>query len=132
MSTAPSNAPTLASKAGSTASSTTPKKDDVEKKLRDLDLRTKAVNTNNIARVENSHLISADDKLHVLYSLKTNKPIERFPATPKDITKLTDTLVDAMLLALEADRTGSKEAKIEIEGANWVESESGVNSSVIL
>jgi len=46
-------------------------------------------NTNNIARVENSQLTSANDKLWVLHSLKTNRPLEKFPATAKDIAKLT-------------------------------------------
>ncbi|KAF2140194.1 uncharacterized protein K452DRAFT_299580 [Aplosporella prunicola CBS 121167] len=100
---------TAASKANSVASS----KDSTELKLEKLDTRLRATNHNNVARIANSHLVSADDHLHVLHSLKTNRPIERFPSTPKDIAKLTDTLVDAMLLALDADRMGTKESKAE-------------------
>jgi hypothetical protein len=48
----------------------------------------KCRNANNIARNANSHLTSNDDKLHPLVSLKTNKAIEKFPATSKDIEKL--------------------------------------------
>lgn len=65
-----------------------------------------------------------------LVSLKNpGAKIERFPATSKDISKLSGmshsrlllnqlltaqvTLLDAMLVALEADRTGTEEAKRE-------------------
>jgi len=49
-------------------------------------------NANNVARVANSHLVSADDKLSPLVSLKTNGgKIDRFPATPRDIGKLSGT-----------------------------------------
>ena len=46
-------------------------------------------NANNIARVANSQLTSSDEKLHPLVSLKTGKPIEKFPGTSKEIEKLT-------------------------------------------
>lgn len=46
-------------------------------------------NANNIARVANSQLTSNDEKLHPLMSLKTGKPLEKFPATSKDIDKLS-------------------------------------------
>ena len=70
-------------------------------------------NANNIARVANSQLSSNSEKLQPLMSLKTNKPIEKFPATSKDINGLTLTMLDAMLNALEADRTGSEATKRE-------------------
>lgn len=91
--------------------------------------------------------MNADDKLHPLLSLKTGKPIDRFPETSKGIARLTGTFytpnlhansmplppettidmskrnrktdkddglvttVDAILLALEADRSGKEEEK---------------------
>ena len=70
-------------------------------------------NANNIARVANSQLTSNDEKLQPMMSLKTGKPIEKFPTTSKDIEKLSLTLVDTMLNALEADRTGSEATKKE-------------------
>lgn len=85
-------------------------KDDTVKAIEKLETRTKAVyvppsryrswgsittqalidgsNANNIARVANSQLATADEKLSPLMSLKTGKPIEKFPATSKDISKL--------------------------------------------
>ena len=90
-------------------------------------------NTNNIARVSNSKLTSGDDKLQPLVSLKTANAIDRFPATSNAINKLsgmsnyplcpdddlesgvltwdTVTIIDAILLALEADRTGKEDEK---------------------
>jgi len=74
--------------------------------------------------------VSADDKLTPLVNLKTNGgKIDRFPATPRDIGKLSGmyvryqpviailtipvTLLDTMLVALEADRTGTEDTKRE-------------------
>lgn len=48
-------------------------------------------NANNVARVANSQLVSADDELHPLMSLKTNRPIERFPETPRGVGKMSST-----------------------------------------
>ncbi|OCL13612.1 hypothetical protein AOQ84DRAFT_372017 [Glonium stellatum] len=104
---------TTGTKSGTKLDAAVPRKDEVVQRLDKLEARTKAINSNNVARVANSHLTSADDKLHVLHSLKTGRPIERFPTTPKEIAKLTDTLVDAILLALDVERTGSKEQKVE-------------------
>ncbi|TKA78724.1 hypothetical protein B0A55_04530 [Friedmanniomyces simplex] len=87
--------------------------DDTVKAVEKLEVKTKAVNANNIARVANSQLTSNDEKLLPLMSLKTGKPIDKFPATSKDIEKLGLTPVDAMLNALEADRTGNEAAKKE-------------------
>jgi hypothetical protein len=89
-------------------------------------------NANNVARVANSQLVSADDKLHPLLSLKNGRTLEKFPDTPKALAKLsgqfvfnqvilvchwfcskTVTVVDAMLSALEADRTGNEMEKRE-------------------
>ena len=87
-------------------------------------------NENNVARVANSFLTSSDEKLTPLVSLKTGKPIEKFPATSKDLQKLgrehslpfdrvlaadkpVVTAVDAILNALDAVRTGGEEAKKE-------------------
>ncbi|KAF1346289.1 hypothetical protein BDV97DRAFT_401629 [Delphinella strobiligena] len=105
--TTPSKTPPLA---GSTADS--PDKETM-KLLDKLDIKTKAVNANNIARVANSHLTSAEEKLQPLLSLKTNRPIERFPETSKGLGRLSVTLVDSILLALEADRSGNEEVKRE-------------------
>ena len=46
-------------------------------------------NANNVARVANSHLVNADDKLHPLFSLKNGKKLEKFPETPKALAKLS-------------------------------------------
>ncbi|GAB7350987.1 hypothetical protein MBLNU459_g1484t1 [Dothideomycetes sp. NU459] len=101
-----------ASSAASTTSSTTVEKDPV-KLVEKLETKTKAVNANNISRVANSQLVSGDDKLHPLLSLKTGRAIERFPETPNGISKLSVTLVDAILNALEADRSGREQEKRE-------------------
>ncbi|KEQ95054.1 hypothetical protein AUEXF2481DRAFT_233239 [Aureobasidium subglaciale EXF-2481] len=78
-----------------------------------LEVKTKAVNANNVARVANSHLVSADDKLHPLLSLKNGRTLEKFPESPKALAKLSVALVDAMLSALEADRNGNEMEKRE-------------------
>jgi len=90
------NLPTTPSKPASVAGSTTGTesaavvaKDDPAKAIEKLEIRTKAVNTNNVARVANSHLISSDAKLHPLVSLRTGKPLEKFPEASKDLAKLT-------------------------------------------
>ncbi|KAF2090712.1 hypothetical protein K490DRAFT_53676 [Saccharata proteae CBS 121410] len=95
------------------ASAAMPEKDNTSAKINQIETRQKAINHNNVARVANSHLTSAADDLHVLHSLKTAKPIDRFPGTAKDIVKLSDTLVDAMLLALEEERKGTRDQKVE-------------------
>jgi hypothetical protein len=46
-------------------------------------------NANNVARVANSQLVSADDKLHPLMSLKNGRTLEKFPDTPKALAKLS-------------------------------------------
>ncbi|KAK4565919.1 hypothetical protein LTR86_003768 [Recurvomyces mirabilis] len=93
---------------------------DTVKAIEKLEIRTKAVyvfcnetrghasglangrsNANNIARVANSQLTANDEKLHPFMSLKTGKPIEKFPATSKEIPKLG------------CDRSGNEEAKRE-------------------
>ncbi|OBW64951.1 hypothetical protein D6C84_04383 [Aureobasidium pullulans] len=78
-----------------------------------LETKTKAVNANNIARVANSQLTNADEKLHPLLSLKNGRTLEKFPDTSKALAKLSVTVVDAMLSALEADRTGNEMEKRE-------------------
>jgi len=92
-------------------------------------------NANNIARVANSQLTNADEKLHPLLSLKNGRTLEKFPDTSKALAKLSGelisyppylisilkllivddvvTVVDAMLSALEADRTGNEMEKRE-------------------
>jgi hypothetical protein len=46
-------------------------------------------NANNVARVANSQLVNADDKLHPLLSLKNGRTLEKFPDTPKALAKLS-------------------------------------------
>lgn len=70
-------------------SATTVAKEDPAKAIEKLETRTKAVNANNVARVANSQLTSSDEKLYPLVSLKTNKPLDKFPETSKDLGKLT-------------------------------------------
>ncbi|THX96456.1 hypothetical protein D6D03_08744 [Aureobasidium pullulans] len=94
-----------------------------------LETKTKAV-------VANSQLTNADEKLHPLLSLKNGRTLEKFPDTSKALAKLSGelisylsflfdsmldllivvdvvTVVDAMLSALEADRTGNEMEKRE-------------------
>ncbi|KAF2766676.1 hypothetical protein EJ03DRAFT_329823 [Teratosphaeria nubilosa] len=89
-------------------------RDDPAKAVEKLEIRLQAINTNNVARVANSHLANADDKLHPLVGLKTGKAIDKFPATSKDIPKLGLGHLDAILHALDADRTGSEETRREM------------------
>jgi len=84
-----SKAPSVAGSAAHTESAAAVAKDDPAKAIEKLETRTKAVNTNNVARVANSHLTSNDAKLHPLVSLKTGKTLDKFPETSKDIAKLT-------------------------------------------
>ncbi|KAK5747091.1 hypothetical protein LTR17_000223 [Elasticomyces elasticus] len=90
-----------------------PSPEEALKAVEKLETKTKAVNANNIARVANSQLTASDEKLLPLMSLKTGKPIEKFPATSKDIEKLSVTTVDAILNALDADRAGAEPIKKE-------------------
>ncbi|KAG8628414.1 hypothetical protein KVT40_004287 [Elsinoe batatas] len=101
------------SKAPSVAGSSAAAKEDPVEALKKLETKTKTVNANNVARVANSQLVSADEKLHPLLSLKTGKAIDKFPATPQDIGKLSVTVIDAILSTLDADRTGKEEEKRE-------------------
>ncbi|KAK3075116.1 hypothetical protein LTR53_013736 [Teratosphaeriaceae sp. CCFEE 6253] len=87
--------------------------DETAKALEKLEVKTKAVNANNIARVANSQLTANDEKLLPLLSLKTGKPLEKFPGTSKEIEKLGLTVIDAMLNSLDAERTGNEAAKRE-------------------
>ncbi|TKA29561.1 hypothetical protein B0A50_03574 [Salinomyces thailandicus] len=84
-------------------------KTDAAKAMEKLEARTKAV----VARAANSHISDPDERLHLLLSLKNGKPIDKFPATPAGIPKLGLTQIDAMLNALDADRTGNEEVKRE-------------------
>jgi hypothetical protein len=137
---APSKAPSVAGSAAPTESATAVAKDDPAKAIEKLEIRTKAVNTNNVARVANSHLTSSDAKLHPLVSLKNGKPLEKFPETSAGLAKLTcksrccydairncdfavcsssaDVIlpvvnIDNMLNALDAERSGNEAVKRE-------------------
>ena len=80
--TAPSSkAPSVAGSAAPTESAAVVAKDDPAKAIEKLEIRTKAVNTNNVARVANSHLTTSDAKLHPLVNLRNGKPLEKFPET---------------------------------------------------
>ncbi|KAI7199031.1 hypothetical protein KC343_g10192 [Hortaea werneckii] len=87
--------------------------DDTVKTIEKLETRIKAVNANSIARVANSQMTDPEEKLHPLLSLKTGKPIEKFPPTPASISKLGLTHIDTLLNALDADRSGNEDAKRE-------------------
>jgi len=50
-------------------------------------------NANNIARVANSQLTNADEKLHPLLSLKNGRTLEKFPDTSKALAKLSGELI---------------------------------------
>lgn len=85
----PSKAPSVAGSAAPTESAAAVAKDDPAKAIEKLETRTKAVNANNVARVANSHLTSNDAKLNPLVSLKTGKPLDKFPESSAGIAKLT-------------------------------------------
>ncbi|RMX83891.1 hypothetical protein D0869_04976 [Hortaea werneckii] len=87
--------------------------DDTVKAIEKLETRIKAVNANSIARVANSQITDPEEKLHPVLSLKTGKPIEKFPPTPASISKLGLTQIDTLLNTLDADRSGNEEAKRE-------------------
>ncbi|KAI6858232.1 hypothetical protein KC343_g15971 [Hortaea werneckii] len=87
--------------------------DDTVKAIEKLETRIKAVNANSIARVANSQRTDPEEKLHPFLSLKTGKPIEKFPPTPASISKLGLTQIDTLLNALDADRSGNEDAKRE-------------------
>ena len=82
-------ASSVAGSAAPTESPTAIAKDDPVKAIEKLEIKTKAINANNVARVANSHLNSNDAKLHTLVSLRTGNPLDKFPQTSKDIAKLT-------------------------------------------
>jgi hypothetical protein len=88
--TAPSSkAPSVAGSTAPTESAAVVAKDDPAKAIEKLEIRTKAVNTNNVARVANSHLTTSDAKLHPLVSLRNGKPLDKFPETSAGLVKLT-------------------------------------------
>ncbi|KAI7546355.1 hypothetical protein KC331_g5670 [Hortaea werneckii] len=87
--------------------------DDTVKAIEKLETRIKAVNANSITRVANSQITDPEGKLHPLLSLKTGKPIEKFPPTPASISKLGLTQIDTLLNTLDVDRSGNEEAKRE-------------------
>jgi hypothetical protein len=91
----------VAGSADPTESAAATAKDNPAKAIEKLETRTKAVNTNNVARVANSHLISSDAKLHPLVSLRTGKPLEKFPDTSAGLTKLTCKFFFFLLLCLD-------------------------------
>ncbi|KAK4895704.1 hypothetical protein LTR27_006185 [Elasticomyces elasticus] len=96
-----------ATKAPPKAEEDKPSPEEALKAVEKLETKTKA------ARVANSQLTANDEKLLPLMSLKTGKSIEKFPATSKDIEKLSVTTVDAILNALDADRAGAEAIKKE-------------------
>jgi hypothetical protein len=88
--TAPSSkAPSVAGSTAPTESAAVVVKDDPAKAIEKLEIRTKAVNTNNVARVANSHLTTSDAKLHPLVNLRNGKPLDKFPETSASLAKLT-------------------------------------------
>jgi hypothetical protein len=95
-----SKAPSVAGSAAPTESAAATAKDDPAKAIEKLEIRTKAVNTNNVARVANSHLVSSDAKLHPLVSLRTGKPLEKFPETSAGIAKLTCKFIRCCVVGL--------------------------------
>jgi hypothetical protein len=88
-SVAGSKAPSVAGSAAPTESAAVVAKDDPAKAIEKLEIRTKAVNTNNVARVANSHLTTSDAKLHPLVHLKNGKTLDKFPETSAGLAKLT-------------------------------------------
>ncbi|KAF2718952.1 hypothetical protein K431DRAFT_229629, partial [Polychaeton citri CBS 116435] len=71
-------------------------------------------NSNNISRVANSHLAgveAATAQLQPLVSLKVGRVIDKFPATGKDILRLSERDLNDILTQLEADRTGNEREK---------------------
>ncbi|CAK4034074.1 Hypothetical predicted protein [Lecanosticta acicola] len=87
--------------------------EDTVKAIEKLEAKLTAINTNSVARVANSHITSADEALTPMVSLKTSKPLDKFPDTPKDIAKLTLVQINDLLTHLDTGKTGSEVARRE-------------------
>ncbi|KAI7201992.1 hypothetical protein KC316_g5518 [Hortaea werneckii] len=89
--------------------------DDTVKAIEKLEARIKAVYVmaSCLGKASNSQMTDPEEKLHPLLSLKTGKPIEKFPPSPASISKLGLTQIDTLLNTLEADRSGNEDAKRE-------------------
>ncbi|KAL1303008.1 hypothetical protein AAFC00_003324 [Neodothiora populina] len=107
----PSSVSGTSSSSAAAAAAQSSSDQDLHKVIDKLEAKIKAVNANSLSRTQNARLTSADDKLHPLLSLKTGRAIDRFPETPRGVGKLSVTLVDSTLLALEADRSGKEDEK---------------------
>ncbi|KAK4501419.1 hypothetical protein PRZ48_007228 [Zasmidium cellare] len=97
--------------AGDSAAATA--KDDTVKAIEKIETRQKAINSNNVARVANSHITDPEAKLTPLVSIKTGKALDKFPETSKDIQKLTLVQINEILSQLDTERTGSEQARRE-------------------
>jgi predicted NBD/HSP70 family sugar kinase len=67
--------------------------------------------SNSIARLQNSLLISPDSALTELHNPETNLPIDRFPATPGEIYQMTNAALNSVLRALGVGVGGTMEAR---------------------
>jgi hypothetical protein len=66
---------------------------------------------NAIVRVQNCHVASADDQLDPLFSLKTNKPIKKFPRNSAAIRSIDSAGLNAILTELGIDIVGTQAEK---------------------
>ncbi|KAI9819598.1 MAG: hypothetical protein M1827_007048 [Pycnora praestabilis] len=76
-------------------------------RLEKLELRIKAVDHNNLARLKNSRLKGDSYKLDELHDVHTNTPIKAFPGKEKDIRLMSPAEVKTILTALDTDLSGT-------------------------
>ncbi|KIW76979.1 hypothetical protein Z517_09423 [Fonsecaea pedrosoi CBS 271.37] len=79
--------------------------------VENLATRITASDLNNIARIQNTHLRTADDPLTPLVSPSTGAAIPGFPATSADIDKMSGDEMDALLQRLDLHSAGSDMAE---------------------
>ncbi|KAI9775278.1 MAG: hypothetical protein M1839_001330 [Geoglossum umbratile] len=82
--------------------------DQMDDRLDRMDAATRAERTNGISRHQNSTISSPYQELAVLQAYSDNTPIPDFPATPRDIARLTDANLCAILRSLELSVAGER------------------------
>ena len=68
---------------------------------------------NAIARAQNCYVVTANDRLERLFSIKTNKPIKKFPRSSDAIRRMDGAVLNAVLTELGIDIVGTKVEKRE-------------------
>ncbi|KAH8799481.1 hypothetical protein F5884DRAFT_129313 [Xylogone sp. PMI_703] len=83
----------------------------IDERIERMEMRLKAVDSNNIARLSNSMIIDADAELSTLRNIESDEPIDYFPRTPRDIAGLTGHVLNTILRALGTDVGGTMDAR---------------------